>query len=77
MRRGRYQDSVQMLKSRLDSLQAAYDELYRITVEGQPIEMTDDDDEFSVDEPFADEVHNTDSLLSIWYVEHDMSGTDF
>ncbi len=77
LRRGRYQDSVQMLKSRLDSLQAAYDELYRITVEGQPIEMTDDDDEFSVDEPFADEVHNTDSLLSIWYVEHDMSGTDF
>ena len=74
--RGRYQDSVSMLKMKLDSLQAAYDELYQITVQGQPIEMTDDEDEFSVDEP-AEEEHNTDSLLSIWYVEHDMSSADF
>jgi len=75
--RGRYQDSVQALKSRLDSLQAAYDELYRVTVQGEPIDMTDDDDEFSVDEPAVEEAHNTDSLLSVWYVEHDMSGADF
>ena len=72
--RGKYQDSVQALKSRLDSLQAAYDELYRVTVQGEPIDMTDDDDEFSVDEPAVEEAHNTDSLLSVWYVEHDMSG---
>jgi len=75
--RGKYQDSVQALKSRLDSLQAAYDELYRVTVQGEPIDMTDDDDEFSVDEPAVEEAHNTDSLLSVWYVEHDMSGADF
>ena len=75
--RGRYQDSVAMLKMKLDSLQAAYDNLYMITVEGDPIEMTSDDDEFSVDEPYAEEVHNTDSLLSVWYVEHDMSTFDF
>ena len=74
--RGRYQDSVSMLKMKLDSLQAAYDELYQITVQGEPIDMTDDEDEFSVDEP-AEEIHNTDSLLSIWYVEHDMSSADF
>ena len=74
--RGKYQDSVSMLKMKLDSLQAAYDELYQITVQGQPIEMTDDEDEFSVDEP-AEEEHNTDSLLSVWYVEHDMSSADF
>ena len=75
--RGKYQDSVQALKSRLDSLQAAYDELYRVTVQGEPIDMTDDDDDFSVDEPAVEEAHNTDSLLSVWYVEHDMSGADF
>ena len=75
--RGRYQDSVAMLKMKLDSLQAAYDNLYMITVEGDPIEMTSDDDEFSVDEPYAEEVHNTDSLLSVWYVEPDMSTFDF
>ena len=75
--RGRYQDSVAMLKMKLDSLQAAYDNLYMITVEGDPIEMTNDDDEFSVDEPYAEELHNTDSLLSVWYVEHDMSTFDF
>lgn len=75
--RGRYQDTVAMLKMKLDSLQAAYDNLYMITVEGDPIEMTSDDDEFSVDEPYAEEVHNTDSLLSVWYVEHDMSTFDF
>lgn len=75
--RGRYQDSVAMLKMKLDSLQAAYDNLYMITVEGDPIEMTNDDDEFSVDEPYSEELHNTDSLLSVWYVEHDMSTFDF
>ena len=75
--RGRYQDTVAMLKMKLDSLQAAYDNLYMITVEGDPIEMTSDEDEFSVDEPYAEEVHNTDSLLSVWYVEHDMSTFDF
>lgn len=75
--RGRLQDSISMLRHKVDSLQAAYDDLYMLTVQGQPIEMTDDDDEFSVDDPFAEDVHNTDSLLSIWYVEHDMSGADF
>ena len=74
--RARYQDTVAALKLKLDSLQAAYDELYMITVQGQPIEMTDEEDEFSVDEP-AEENHNTDSLLSVWYVEHDMSSVDF
>ena len=77
LHRGRYQDTISMLKLKLDSLQAAYDELYMLTVQGQPIEMTDEEDEFSVDEPFSEEVHNTDSLLSIWYVEHDMSAADF
>ncbi|MBR5736170.1 MAG: LysM peptidoglycan-binding domain-containing protein [Bacteroidales bacterium] len=75
--RGKYQDSVSMLKMKLDSLQAAYDDLYTLTVEGEPIEMTNDEDEFAVDDPYAEEYHNTDSLLSVWYVEHDMSTFDF
>lgn len=77
--RARLQDSLALLNARLDSLQAAYDELYMITVQGEPIEMTDDNDEFSVDSPYAsqEEYHNTDSLLSVWYVEHDISAADF
>ena len=73
----RHQDSVTILKMKIDSLQEAYDNLYMLTIEGDPIEMTNDDDEFSVDDPFAEELHNTDSLLSVWYVEHDMSTFDF
>ena len=69
-------DSIRTLQARIDSLQAAYDELYMLTVQGQPIEMTDEDDDFSVDE-FAAENHNTDSLLSVWYVEHDLSSAGF
>jgi membrane-bound lytic murein transglycosylase D len=75
--RGRYQDSVAVLKMKIDSLQEAYDNLYMLTIEGDPIEMTNDEDEFSVDDPYAEELHNTDSLLSVWYVEHDMSTFDF
>ncbi|MBR7026995.1 MAG: LysM peptidoglycan-binding domain-containing protein [Bacteroidales bacterium] len=75
--RGRYQDSIVVLKMKIDSLQEAYDNLYMLTIEGDPIEMTNDEDEFSVDDPYAEELHNTDSLLSVWYVEHDMSTFDF
>lgn len=64
------QDSLFFLKNQLDSLQVAYDDLYTVTM--SPIEIVDEDDNY--EEEYSDVDHNTDSLLSVWYVEHHFSG---
>ena len=65
------QDSLFILKNQLDSLQVAYDDLYTTTM--SPIEIVDEDDNF-YEEDYSEVDHNTDSLLSVWYVEHNFSG---
>lgn len=65
------QDSLFILKNQLDSLQLAYDDLYTATM--SPIEIVDEDDNY-YEEEYSEVDHNTDSLLSVWYVQHHFSG---
>ena len=73
-RRRNNKDSIAYLNTRLDSLQRAYDELSAL----KPIDMVDSletDDE--IPEPgYLDPDRDTDSLLSVYYVQNLLANTD-